>query len=128
MAGSGSIDVHKGNLKYAEIKVEVPAPPDGAFTVSWAADGRTANVAGRCPACGAWTSTDFTPVIGGTKGVGRTSRAAPELRSLLTLYCDCGYMHADRPGDAIDKGCGRFWQVTLADSERRPPLPGTAAS
>lgn len=123
--GSGeSIDVHDGDLAFAEI--EVPAPPDGAFTVTWSPDGRKAAVAGPCPACGARTETDFSPVIGGTKGFFQLRRlvAVPALRSPLTLYCECGHVHADRPADAIDKGCGRFWTVSLADSERRPPGTG----
>lgn len=126
MGNGETIDVHNDQLPY----VETSAPPQatGVFTAAWRADGRTVTVAGPCPACGGRTATDFAPGIGGTKGIRETrSAAALELRSPLTLYCECGHAHADRPADAIDKGCGRYWEANLTDGERKPPVSGPTA-
>lgn len=124
LTSGGSIDTHQDDLGYAE--VEEPMPPDGSFAIAWASDGQSAIVSGQCPACGGRTAMNFRLVIGGTKGVRESgSQPASGIRSPLMLYCQCGHVHAGRPGDAIDKGCGRYWPVTLADEERRPPAPGT---
>jgi hypothetical protein len=31
----------------------------------------------------------------------------------VTVFCECGHVHPDRPPDALDAGCGRFWVVEL---------------
>ncbi|QXJ22963.1 hypothetical protein AGRA3207_004049 [Actinomadura graeca] len=49
----------------------------------------------------------------GVKGVFRHRRAAPPAPREVTICCDCGHMHADRPEGAFDKGCGAFWLVEL---------------
>lgn len=130
MASSGTFDNHNDALTFVQTKA--PAQVPGAFTVTWTSDGKAATVAGVCPACGALTDTEFTPGIGGTKGVfekilGRGVPAPSQLRSPLTLYCECGHAHTDRPAEAFDKGCGRYWEVNLIESDRQPPAPGPTA-
>jgi hypothetical protein len=119
------IDQHQGKVKFAEIEVAAPAP--GQFAAEWAADGRSVIVRGHCPECGGLTSTEFTPGLGGSKGFRIPPKPPPTfLRSPLTIFCECGHAHEDRPPDALDTGCGRYWPVHLSEAERRPPLPGPA--
>src|SRR5581483_2878068 len=100
------IEHHKA-LHYVEAETDQPA--DRQFTVDWSADGRSVTVSGPCPACGGRTATQFSVGIGGSKGF-RTARdqATRELPSSVTLFCECGHVHEDRPPDAYDRGCGRF--------------------
>jgi hypothetical protein len=129
LADDGSIDKHDNALAYVE--TEANSPANGQFTAAWATDGRTATVAGPCPACGGFTATEFSHGICGSKGFRGVFRArAPRpqgLPSPLTLFCECGHAHTDRPPDALDKGCGRFWPVFLPEDARLPP-PASAAS
>jgi hypothetical protein len=113
------VDQHKERLKFAE--VPAPAQTDGKFTAQWANDRRSVTVQGRCPACDGATSTNFPFGIPGSRGLIRTLRPRPAiLPSPVTIYCECGHAHDDRPPDAIDTGCGRYWAVHLTDAERRP--------
>jgi hypothetical protein len=113
------VDQHKERLKFAEVAAS--AQTDGQFTAQWANDGRSVTIEGRCPACGGLTSTQFPFGIGGSKGYRGPSKPRPAiLPSPVTIYCECGHAHDDRPPDAIDTGCGRYWAVHLADAERRP--------
>lgn len=119
MPSGENIDQHK-TVKY--IEVEAAAPATGQFTAAWAAGGRSVTVSGHCPACGGRTATEFSPGIVGSKGLRRPGRLATYvLPSPVTLYCECGHTHDERPTDALDKGCGRFWPVHLPDDARRPP-------
>jgi len=107
---------HDNRLAYAETEEE-PAP--GAFTVTWAADGRAASLEGACPACGGRTGQTFTLLAGPGRMFGRPRPA--ELPEKVTLYCECGHVHPRRPPAARDHGCGRYWQVTVPGSDRRAP-------
>ena len=120
------LDQHKGTVKFAE--VEAAAQPAGQFTVEWTADGRSVTVRGHCPECRALTSSEFRAGLGGSKGAFRGSPKPPltVLPSPLTVYCECGYAHEDRPQNALDTGCGRYWSVYLQDADRRAPVPGLA--
>jgi hypothetical protein len=118
-----NIDHHR-TVQYAE--TEVNAPAAGQFTTVWAAGGNSVTVTGPCPACGGRTTTEFSTGIGGSKALGGHGRpAAHKLPSPVTLFCQCGRAHDERPADAPDRGCGRFWLVDLPDEARRPPV-GTA--
>ncbi len=125
MSNDGHIDHHRA-LDYAEAAADRPA--EGQFTVEWSDDGGRVTVSGPCPACGGRTGTEFSVGIGGTKGL-RDVRAPAtrELPDPVTLLCECGHAHADRPSDAYDRGCGRYWPVYLSADQRRPPVPGKAA-
>jgi hypothetical protein len=119
LANDGHIEHHRA-LDYAETAADRPA--DGRFTAEWSADGRNVIVSGPCPACDGQTATQFSVGIGGTKGLrGVRDPATRELPSPVTLLCECGHAHADRPADAFDRGCGRYWWVYLPDDQRRPP-------
>lgn len=119
------VDLHRGRVRFAEI--EAPAPTAGQFVAKWAADGRRVTVRGHCPECRGLTSTEFTPGLGGSKGLRGLPKPRPtQLPSPLTMYCECGHAHEDRPPDALDTGCGRYWSVHLSDAERLPPVPGLA--
>jgi hypothetical protein len=113
-------DQHKERVKFAE--VEAAAQTAGQFTAQWSNGGRSVTIKGHCPACGGLTSTDFSMGIGGSKGVRGLDRPRPAILipSSVTIYCECGHAHDDRPPDAIDTGCGRFWAVHLTDAERQP--------
>jgi hypothetical protein len=124
LAEGGSIDKHDNSLAYAETAAD--SPPDGQFKVAWATGGRTVTVSGSCPACGGLTATGFSPGIGGSKGLRARIPRPQGLPSPVTLFCECGHAHTDRPPDALDKGCGRFWLVFLPDDARQPPLARVA--
>lgn len=72
-------------------------------------------VTGICPGCGALTSMTFskgTPQ--GSKGIFRRTPAQPVRARIVTVYCQCGHVHADRPADSPENGCGAYWPVELA--------------
>jgi len=119
LADGGSIEKHDNSLAYAE--TEADSSVDGQFKVAWTIDGRTVTVTGRCPACGGQTATEFSPGIGGSKGFRKAVPQPQVLPSPVTLFCECGHAHADRPPDALDKGCGRFWLVFVSDDARQSP-------
>jgi hypothetical protein len=121
LTSGGSIDQHKA-VTYVE--TEADAQQAGQFTVTWTPDGRSVTVKGHCPGCGGTTSTEFSPGIAGTKGFRGISRRPPTLPSPVTLFCECGHVHSERPPDALDRGCGRFWPVYLPDDAREPPVAG----
>lgn len=119
MADGGTSDRHKNSLSYVE--TEANTPTDGQFTALWATNGQIVTVFGACPACGGRTATEFSPGIAGTKGFRRSEPRSRTLPSPLTIFCECGHAHADRPADALDKGCGRFWRVFLPEDQRQSP-------
>ena len=115
MASSRTIDHHRP-IQYVE--EDVGLPPGVAFTVTPASGNRRLAVSGNCPACGGRTSTDFSVGIGGTGSKGLRGPSGPPVRTakLVTVICECGHAHPDRPDGAPDKGCGRFWLVELPPS------------
>ena len=122
MPSAANIDQHE-SLDFVETEEQVP--PGERFTVTWAPGGRRVTVSGHCPACHGRTSTEFSPGIGGTKGFLRPAEPCPVvLPSPVTLLCECGHAHDNRPAEAFERGCGRYWPVYLADDARRPPGPG----
>ena len=123
MPSGEHIDHHR-TVKYVETEVDAPAV--GQFTVVWKADGNRVTVTGLCPACGGRTTTEFSTGIGGSKGLRGLGRpAAYQLPSPVTLFCECGHAHDERPADARDRGCGRFWPVDLPDEARHAPIGTT---
>ena len=124
MADGGTIDKHDNSLAYVETEANSPAA--GQFKAAWALSGRT--VTGPCPACGGRTATEFSPGIGSSKGFRRLAPHSQSLPSPVTLFCECGHARADRPPDAFDKGCGRFWLVFLPDDALQPPSAGAAGA
>ncbi|SEM64238.1 hypothetical protein [Nonomuraea pusilla] len=81
------------------------------FIVTEAAAGDL-EVVGTCPACLGTTASPWTYGLAGGKGVfKRQEKAKP--RGPRTVYCECGYMHPNRPDTAWDLGCGAYWQVEL---------------
>ena len=117
MSSGGTIDHHNNSLTYAE--AEVLASTDKPFTVTRSPTGKGLTVTGPCPMCGGRTSTDFAYGIGGIKGFRGGSRPLT-IRSPVTVYCECGHVHAERPAEAFDKGCGRYWMVDIPDELRAP--------
>ncbi|MFI8928730.1 hypothetical protein ACIG3E_13770 [Streptomyces sp. NPDC053474] len=89
---------------------EVEFPLQTGFAVVQDEDGLT--VAGLCPQCAA--RTEMTFVFGtpqGAKGLSRRARQT-QLRR-VTMYCECGYWHGDRPPESPDTGCGAYWSVDI---------------
>lgn len=120
---SGTSSDHHKPVTYVE--TETGAQNAGQFTATWTPDGRSVKVVGSCPACGGTTSAEFSLGIAGSKGFrGISAPRPPVLPSPVTLYCECGHAHSERPPDALDKGCGRFWLVDLPDEMRRPSAAG----
>ncbi|GAA1007907.1 hypothetical protein Aple_044250 [Acrocarpospora pleiomorpha] len=81
------------------------------FTVLELEDGLT--IKGSCPACFGHTSMTFrygTPQ--GYKGPFRKV-AVPQRTRQITVYCVCGHLHADRPTESPENGCGAYWLVNL---------------
>ena len=107
------IDHHRP-IRYAETRVLLEAP----FMVTREADGTRARfvVTGNCPACGGLMTKEFSYGVGGTGTKGRfrgPPTTPPPVPSPVTLYCECGHLHPDKPTDAADDGCGRYWLVDL---------------
>ncbi|GAA0951704.1 hypothetical protein [Actinocorallia libanotica] len=105
MSESPSIDHHR-DIGYAEAR----ATADQPFTVTADPDGDGMVVQGVCPACRTFTEFAIGRGIVGTKGRRRASAPAP---AEITVFCMCGHVHAERPPEATDRGCGRFWKVRL---------------
>jgi hypothetical protein len=71
-------------------------------------------ITGICPGCGASTSMTFergTPQ--GSKGFLRRISPPREKEKFVTLYCQCGHVHTNRPADSPESGCGAYWPVEL---------------
>ena len=117
---SGTSSDHHRAVAYFE--TEAGAQQAGEFTATWTSDGRSVTVKGHCPACGGTTSTEFSPGIAGSKGFRDISRRPRILPSPVPLFCECGHVHSERPPDAVDRGCGRFWPVYIPDDAREPPV------
>jgi hypothetical protein len=106
---------HHRSIEYIEEEAELPAGT--AFDINFDQARRTVTASGACPACGGHTSTEFSYGIGGAGTKGRHPQdpmtptpAIPE----ATIYCECGHAHPGRPTNALDVGCGRFWQVDVS--------------
>jgi hypothetical protein len=71
-------------------------------------------VTGICPRCGALTSMTFTKgTPQGSKGLFRRTSAPPDSTKFAVVYCQCGHVHAHRPADSPESGCGAYWPVDL---------------
>ncbi|MGI5422176.1 hypothetical protein [Actinomadura luteofluorescens] len=81
------------------------------FTVTRSADRSRYDVVGLCPGCGGRVVRQWNLGLPGTKGRKGKRALKPGPR---TLTCDCGRVHAERPPEHHDKGCGAFWQVMLS--------------
>jgi hypothetical protein len=101
------IDHHR-LIKYAATQ----QVPDTPFEVQRMPD--RVVVTGNCPACGGLMTKEFPYGIGGTgtKGLFH-GRSGPVVPAKATMYCECGHVHPDKPADAIDDGCGRYWRIDL---------------
>jgi hypothetical protein len=109
-------DEHK-KVDYAE--VETDAVTRGiSFIVKWSDDVEKATITGLCPECRGKTSMEFGTGIPGTRFRGP---GIPTLRSPVTLYCECGQAHNDRPEGAPDRGCGRYWLYFVDSADRVHP-------
>lgn len=116
MPSRQAIDHHKP-IHYVE--QEVAVAPDKPFEVQRRTEGTGLTAAGTCPACGGRTNTILPYGIGGTKGhLGPAG--PPQVKSPVTIFCECGHVHSDRPADALDKGCGRFWLIDIPAELRTP--------
>jgi hypothetical protein len=116
MPSGPTIDHHKP-IHYVE--QETAVLPDKPFEIKRRSEGTGLTATGICPACGGRTATTLSYGIGGSKGF-RGLPHPPLAKSPVTIFCECGHAHADRPADALDKGCGRFWLVDLPTELRTP--------
>lgn len=114
---SGAASNQHREVGYAEIETDATAQ-GVTFSVTWAQDGKKATITGHCPECHGLTKTDFDAGIPDTKFRGPK---VPILPSPVTLYCECGHAHKDRPSAAHDRGCGRYWLLFVAAKERVHP-------
>ncbi len=116
MASGTANDQHK-KVDYAEIETDT-AVPGATFSVTWARDSDKATITGHCPECRGLTSSEFSTGIPDTRFRGPK---VPVLPSPVTLYCECGHPHKDRPADAPDRGCGRYWLHHVDAADRVHP-------
>jgi hypothetical protein len=114
---NGAASNQHREVDYAEIETDVAAQ-GVTFSVTWAPDGEKATITGDCPECHGPTKTEFSTGIPDTKFRGPK---IPALPSPVTLYCECGRAHKDRPADALDRGCGRYWLFYVDAKERVHP-------
>jgi hypothetical protein len=91
---------------------ETQPPTDEPFTVTRSEDGRWYTVKGACPTCRAATVFRVAHGVLGPAKWGRRDRPEP-LTGAITVYCQCGYPHAERPPESPDTGCGAFWDVPV---------------
>jgi hypothetical protein len=118
VTGGTANDQH-WKVDYAEIETDATGP-GSEFTVTWDPDRDTATITGHCPECRGRTSTKFSTGIPDTVKI-RGRKAVPTLPSPVTLYCECGNPHNDRPADAQDRGCGRYWLLHVEAKDRVHP-------
>jgi hypothetical protein len=116
LTSSADSDQHK-KIDYAEIETDATGK---LFRVTWAPGGKKATITGPCPECQGLTSTEFNAGIPDTSGF-RGPKKIPTLPSPVTLLCECGRAHDDRPADAPDRGCGRYWLLYVDAAERVHP-------
>ncbi|GGT38408.1 hypothetical protein ACFFV7_32360 [Nonomuraea spiralis] len=99
--------------KAIDYQVDDRGLQDSGFAVTPAPAGDL-EVSGTCPACLGKTASPWVYGIAGTKGVfKREKQEKPKPTGPRTVYCECGYMHPNRPETAWDLGCGAYWQVRL---------------
>jgi hypothetical protein len=110
---SGAANNKHREVDYAEIETDVAAH-GVTFIVTWAPDGQKATITGDCPECRGLTKTEISAGIPSTRFRGPK---IPALPSPVTLYCECGHVHKDRPADALDRGCGRYWLLYVSAKE-----------
>jgi hypothetical protein len=115
---NGAASYQHREVDYAEIETNATTP-GVTFSVTWAPDGQKATITGHCPECYGPTKTEFNTGIPDTRF--RGPKKIPTLPSPVTLYCECGHTHKDRPADARDRGCGRYWLLYVAAAERVHP-------
>ncbi|GGZ34291.1 hypothetical protein [Streptomyces poonensis] len=99
---------------------ETAVRPDDRFDVVRSDDGRWYTVTGLCPTCRATVVFRVAyGVLGPSKRLwGRDPHRPEPLTGSVTVFCQCGYPHAERPPESPDTGCGAFWDV---------PVSGTGA-
>ena len=114
---SGASSYQHREADYAEIETDATAR-GLTFSVTWAPDGNKATITGQCPECYGLTKADFNAGIPATRFRGPM---IPTLPSPVTVYCECGYAHKDRPAAARDRGCGRYWPLYVAAADRVHP-------
>jgi hypothetical protein len=108
MPPARTIDHHRP-INFAEVEM----PPDSSFEVAFATNKKSVTISGICPACGGQTVTTIPSGYGyGLKGPSHSSRQVV-MPPQATVFCECGHAHPDRPPEALDVGCGRFWTVEL---------------
>lgn len=116
MTGGAGGDRHK-NVTYAEIETDAQGI---TFSVAWTDDGKKATITGHCPECHGRTRTEFPAGIPDTSTF-RGPKKIPTLPSPVTVCCECGHIHEDRPAGALDQGCGRYWLLYVAAKDRVHP-------
>ncbi|MFE5811875.1 hypothetical protein [Streptomyces sp. NPDC056479] len=103
---------HDVDLKYAQAPL---GSVDDQFQFGVDEDGVT--VSGACPRCHGPTSTTFPKGIAGSKGFpwfrrGTGSKAELEAAARAeTMFCECGFTHAEQPEDTLFEGCGAQWTL-----------------
>jgi hypothetical protein len=99
---------HDEAMKWAEVEFEeVPL----GFTVK--IEGDTLVARGQCPRCHGKTAWSFRRGMMGSVSADMTAMTALSPADLATIVCACGSVHADRPDDSAESGCGAFWPVNL---------------
>ena len=116
MTGGATGNEHR-KIDYAEVETDAVARGI-RFTVQWADDDEKATLTGLCPECRGMTSMEYPAAIPGTRFRGPV---IPALSSPVTILCECGHPHNDRPADAPDKGCGRYWLYYVDAADRVHP-------
>jgi hypothetical protein len=109
-------DEHK-KVDYAEVQADA-VTAGITFSVKWADDAKKATITGRCPECRGMTSMEFPAGVPGVRFRGPDISTLP---SPVTLLCECGHPHNDRPEGAPDRGCGRYWLYHVDAADRVPP-------
>jgi hypothetical protein len=99
------------NHRSVEYRLADHGLQSSGFTVTRSADGARYDITGTCPGCGARVVRQWAFGPPGSKG-SREERRVPKAGP-RTITCDCGSVHAERPPENFDKGCGAFWQVIL---------------
>jgi hypothetical protein len=113
---------HDTSLEYLEVDLGTPE----GFQVT--RGGSSVSVEGLCPRCSGRTHSTFRIASPDRKPRSRglldrfrrgrresdeSGNGDAEDTEQATVFCECGAVHAKRPDDATDAGCGAYWIVTL---------------
>jgi len=97
---------HLGALEWAEREFDLQAGFGSTIK------GDEVVVSGTCPRCKATTGHGFPMGQMGSVSAEAVKDFAAA-GEIVTMICECGFVHDKKPSDSTESGCGAFWKVRL---------------